>query len=199
MTQERILIVYGTKYGQTARIADRIADTLMAEGFEATIVHAHSRSLPGNHNFGEFAGVVVGASVIRGRHQHEIERFVRSNLDSLAKLPSAFFSVSGAAASSKPGDQDRARGFVDLFLSRTGWHPSTTQLFGGAIAYTRYPFLLRWMMKRMTKREGGPTDASRDHDLTNWPHVEQFAREFARRVHHERDTAATAAVPAGVN
>jgi menaquinone-dependent protoporphyrinogen oxidase len=180
MTQRHILIVYGTKYGQTARIADRIADTLMADGFATTIVHAHNKSLPGTHTFSEFHGVIVGASVIRGRHQATIARFVRANKSRLANLPTAFFSVSGAAASKKPGETARAQGVVDAFLAETGWRPSMTDRFGGAMAYTKYGLLLRWMMKLTAKREGGPTDTSRDHEFTDWAQVDRFARAFAR-------------------
>jgi menaquinone-dependent protoporphyrinogen oxidase len=182
MTPRQILIVYGTRYGQTAKIAERIADVLMANGDAATIVHAHKKSLPGNHTFAEFDGVIVGASVIRGRHQGAVARFVRTNLARLTTLPSAFFSVSGAAAGSKPGDAARAQGFVDEFLAQTRWRPSMTERFGGAMAYTKYGRILRWVTKRTSEREGGPTDTSRDHEFTDWEQVERFARAFARQL-----------------
>lgn len=33
-------------------------------------------------------------------------------------------------------------------------------------------------MKTITKRAGGPTDTSRDHELTHWDEVDTFAREI---------------------
>jgi menaquinone-dependent protoporphyrinogen oxidase len=35
-------------------------------------------------------------------------------------------------------------------------------------------------MKRIARAEGGPTDTSRDHELTNWEDVDEFAERFAR-------------------
>ena len=45
----------------------------------------------------------------------------------------------------------------------------------GALAYTRYGFLTRFFMRRIAKKEGGPTDTSRDHELTDWGMVARFA------------------------
>jgi menaquinone-dependent protoporphyrinogen oxidase len=33
-------------------------------------------------------------------------------------------------------------------------------------------------MKWISKREGGSTDTSRDHEYTDWVSVERFAEEF---------------------
>jgi menaquinone-dependent protoporphyrinogen oxidase len=47
------------------------------------------------------------------------------------------------------------------------------------MAFTKYPWWLRWIMKRISRSQGGPTDTSRDHELTDWIAVEQFAADFA--------------------
>jgi menaquinone-dependent protoporphyrinogen oxidase len=182
MAARHFLIVYGTKFGQTARIADRMADTLIADGNEVTIVHTHDRRLPGNHSFAEFDGVIVGASIIKGRHQPAVVRFVRTNHARLSGLPCAFFSVSGAAGGSRPEDRARATGYIADFLSQTAWQPTMTDAIGGAIAYTKYNLITRWMMKLIERREGGPTDTSRDHELTDWAQVDRFTRAFAARI-----------------
>jgi menaquinone-dependent protoporphyrinogen oxidase len=53
-----------------------------------------------------------------------------------------------------------------------------TELIGGAMAYTKYGPLLRWIMKQIAKRNGGPTDTSRDHEMTDWVQVERFVDRF---------------------
>lgn len=182
MPARRFLIVYGTSHGQTAKIADRMADTLMSDGNEVTIVHTHDRSLPGNHTFAEYDGVIVGASVVKGKHQRAVARFVRANHARLSALPCAFFSVSGAAGGKRPEDRARAAGYVADFLAQTAWRPAMTDAIGGAMAYTKYGFFLRWMTRLMAQREGGPTDTTRDHEFTDWAQVDRFARAFAARI-----------------
>jgi menaquinone-dependent protoporphyrinogen oxidase len=60
----------------------------------------------------------------------------------------------------------------------------------GALPYTRYNFLIRFMMRRIVKTEGGDTDTSRDYEYTDWAAVDRFAAEFVDEV--------TASRPIGV-
>ena len=174
------LIAYATSYGQTAKIAARMADLLMASGEAVTLVNAgnHPRDL----HAGEFDGVMIGGSIIGGRHQRALVRFVREHRAVLNTLPSAFFSVSGSAASPLETERARARQFVDQFLDMTGWHPMLTETFGGAIAYTKYNPLIRWLAKRGAQAAGGPTDTSRDHEVTDWSQVKRFVQAFVQTV-----------------
>ncbi|GAB3073049.1 hypothetical protein GCM10027053_42910 [Intrasporangium mesophilum] len=54
--------------------------------------------------------------------------FVQKNLDTLARLPSAFFSVSLAAY----GHRREGEGYIDQFEEETGWHADKVAFFGGA-------------------------------------------------------------------
>src|SRR5688572_27138828 len=135
MPARRILILYGTSYGQTAKIARRMGDLLTASGETVTLVDASNQ--PRGLTPREFDGVIVGGSIIRGRHQKNVRRFVDVHRDALNAIPSAFFSVSGAAASPDRAVQADARRFVDAFLGETGWHPELSEPIAGAMAYTR--------------------------------------------------------------
>ena len=42
------------------------------------------------------------------------------------------------------------------------------------------------MMKRIARKEGAPTDTSRDYELTDWTEVERLAREFAMTMEREK-------------
>ena len=174
----RFLIVYATSYGQTAKIAGRMADLLMASGEAVTLVNAGNH--PRDFHAGEFDGVILGGSIIGGRHQRALIHFARDHRAVLNAVPSAFFSVSGSAASPLESERVKARRFVDVFLDTTGWHPALTDIIGGAMAYTKYNPLLRWFIKRATKAAGGPTDTSRDHEMTDWAQVERFVEAFVR-------------------
>lgn len=176
----RFLIVYATNYGQTAKIARRMADLLIASGEGVTLVNAGNH--PRDFHAGEFDGVIIGGSIIGGRHQRALLHFVREHRPLLNALPSAFFSVSGSAASPLGSERAKARALVNEFLDATGWHPALTETIGGAMAYTKYNPFLRWFIKRSVKAAGGPTDTSRDHEMTDWLQVERFVQAFVRSV-----------------
>jgi menaquinone-dependent protoporphyrinogen oxidase len=190
MAGERILIVYGTRYGQTAKVAGRIAEVLRRRGCAVTLDRGDA--LPPDLDLGAFDGVMVGASYIMGRHQSYVERFIRAHREALGRLPSAFFSVSGSAGSPRPEEREAARRNLDQFLAPTGWQPAITKPVAGAIAYTQYGPLTRWLMKQIARSKGASTDTSRDHESTDWPAVEQFATEFAGLVERSRPAVARA-------
>jgi menaquinone-dependent protoporphyrinogen oxidase len=179
MPAPRILIVYGTRYGQTAKIAARMRELLVRSGNDVTLVdgeHSHGLTPRG------YAGAMLGSSVIAGRHHPDVADFVRANRAVLDTLPSAFFSVSGSAGSTLPAVRRAARELADQFLEELGWRPLLVETVAGAMAFTKYPPLVRWMLKRMSRQNWGPTDTSRDHELTDWSQVERFVRTFEARV-----------------
>ena len=97
-------------------------------------------------------------------------------------MPSAFYSVSGSAASSDLSSQADALRFLDEFLAVTRWHPTRTASFAGAISFTRYGRFRRWFMKRVAEQAGISTDTTRDHEFTDWNAVERFAADFSNLV-----------------
>ena len=173
----RVAVVYGSSEGQTATVAKRVADTLAEAGHEATLLHA--QHLPSGFAVDAFDAVVVGASVHMGSHQAYVARFVREHVSSLDDRPSAFFSVSLTAAEGTETARETARGLLDDFLADTGWEPDVTAVFPGALKYSEYGLLTRFVMKRIARKYGGDTDASRDYEYTDWDAVERFAGDVA--------------------
>ena len=177
MSQQRILIVYGSTHGQTAKIGRHIGDLLGTLGRSITLADADA--LPPALDPRDFDGVIVGSSITWRRHQPAVLRFVRAHRDALSAKPSAFYSVSASAAGRTEEERDGARRCVNDFLRQTGWRPGVTATLGGAMAYTRYNPVLRWVTRHIAAKAGGPTDTSRDHELTDWAWVRRFVEDFA--------------------
>ncbi|AUV82727.1 protoporphyrinogen oxidase [Salinigranum rubrum] len=173
----RVALVYGTTEGQTATVAERVAAALTDRGHDPVLVHA--KHLPPDFSLDEYDGCVVGASVHYRRHQRYVARFVRDHLTTLNEVPSAFFSVSMTAATGTPEADATARGLLEAFLADTGWTPDATAVFAGALKYSEYGLLTRFLMKRIARKYGGETDTSRDHEYTEWDAVERFSGEVA--------------------
>ncbi len=170
----RILIVYGTREGQTARIAEHLAKFIQARGHQA---HIRSYQDPSPHlSPADVDAVIIGASVHYGKHPAALGDFISTHLETLEDRPSAFFSVSLAAAGSE-AERHQARELAEGFVGKTGWRPVLIGVFAGAIAYTRLNIFKRLMLKNILQRAGGPTDTSRDHELTDWEVVEGFATD----------------------
>ena len=148
----RILIVYGTTEGQTRKIGQRIAAVAQARGHDVQTVD--SATLSGPLTGGEHDAVLVGASLHRGRYQSAVERFVRTNLALLNRLPSAFFGVSLVAASRDREHAKEADKLVERFLAETGWRAARSASLVGALPYSRYGFFKRLLMRLWLRNAG---------------------------------------------
>lgn len=142
----RILILYGTTDGHTAKIARRLGDTLRARGADSDVVNvAHATPRPAGYD-----GVIVAASVHTGAYQPEVRQWVRTHAPAIRR-----------------------------FLASVDWEPTITKAVAGAVLYTRYGWLKRWLMRRIVAKAGGDTDTSRDYEYTDWADLDRFAQTFA--------------------
>ena len=172
----RVLIAYGTSEGHTARIAECIAKVIRDQGYEAYLVDIKRSGAPEPHGYD---AVIVGASVHMGKHQNCVRDFVRKHRAALERLPSAIFSVRLAAHDNTEGARQEVEGYIEKFVQQTSWRPSKIGLFAGALLYTRYGFITRWIMKKIARGKGNPdTDTSRDYVYTDWDGVKRLAEEF---------------------
>jgi len=177
----RILVLYGTTHGHTAKIARAVAETLRGQGASADVIEANAEWPEPE----DYAAVVVAASVHEGSYQRPVRRWVRANADALNARPTAFVSVCLGVLQHNPQVQHELAAIVARFLTAAGWRPTVTTTVAGALLYTRYNPFVRWVMKRIVRKAGGDTDTSRDYEYTDWAGLRTFAEDFGRRAARE--------------
>jgi menaquinone-dependent protoporphyrinogen oxidase len=179
----RILILFASVDGQAARIAERVGEILTRAGHDIERIPVDAPGLA--RSLGACDAVIVGGAIRYGRHVRNLEPRVRDHVKKISARPNAFFSVSLSAGG--PGARpDAARQYVATFCERTGWHPQSTAIFGGALRYTKYNLFIRFMMRLIVGIAGGDTDTTRDYEYTDWHAVERFALEFATALEPRR-------------
>lgn len=172
---------YATTEGQTRRIAEHLAETLRRQGRDSCAIDLGSPCAQ-MIDWSRVRGAIVGASVHAQWHQKEAHAFVKEHVALLRRVPSAFFSVSLSEASPDPDEQEAARRLAAAFPALNEWTPDLVVSIAGRLAYTKYGFLKRLLMKRIARKEDGPTDTSRDYEFTNWEKVNTLARTFGALV-----------------
>jgi menaquinone-dependent protoporphyrinogen oxidase len=173
----RVLVTYHSVEGQAERIANRIASDLEREGLRVDV-----RAVVRAPDPTDYGGVVVGDSIHSGRHSQALTQYLGENRDALSRVPSALFQVSLTSANPDEEHTATAMGMVDELLQHTGFQPGAVGLFAGRLAYTKYGWLKRKIMRRIVRGEGGDTDTSRDWEYTDWDAVDRFAAQFATRL-----------------
>ena len=127
--------------------------------------------------------LILGASVHMERHPPELLRWVREHREALAGLPCAFYSVSLSAAGPLPRTIARAQEYVDEFLHKADWQPLSSVSLAGALQYSKYGLLKRWMMQLIVRMAGNrDLDPRQDYEYTDWGAVERFLEDFLQRL-----------------
>jgi menaquinone-dependent protoporphyrinogen oxidase len=174
-------VFFATSEGQTRRIAERVAAVLHDRGFDSRAIDVTGPDAAGV-DWTRVQGALVGASLHIGKHQKAARRFVLAHASDLNAVPSGFFSVSLSAASRNQKEVDAAESLARAFPAACGWTPAMIASVAGRLAYRQYGFLIRLVIKRIARKEGAPTDTSRDYELTDWTQVETLARKMADRI-----------------
>jgi len=170
----RLLILYGTTDGHTAKVAQFLADQLHSHGADVDLLEAGT-SDPDPR---DYTAVIVAASVHAGGYQKAVVRWVRTHAEALSYTPSAFVSVClGVLQPSPKVERDLTR-ITNRFAAQTSWDPPCIKRVAGAVPYTRYGWLKRMVMRQIVKKAGGSTDVSRDHEYTDWADLRAFTRAF---------------------
>lgn len=171
-----VLVIYATTDGHTAKIATEIAQTLRNQEIAVTLVNAASQRM---RDPLPYSAVIVAASVHAGRFQRSVRQWARRHRKVLASRPSAFVGVCLAIVNHSPAVDAEIKTVLDRFVRDTGWTPSEIKIVAGALKYTQYGWLKRWMIRRIVAAHGGDIDTSRDYEYTDWDDLRAFARRFA--------------------
>ena len=86
----RMLVIYGTTEGHTEMIATAIGNALTTRGFDVDIIQAGTI----DPRPADYDGVMVAASVHRGRYQAAVSKWLVEHVAELQSKPTAFVSAS---------------------------------------------------------------------------------------------------------
>ena len=177
----KLNIVYSTRYGQTRKIAECIKIETekrrgdFAELFEIS-ADGDCEKLSVDCDL-----IVIGAPIYLNRFPKGLIDWARSNRASLQKTGLALFMVSLNVAGQTLTSRKKDRKLLEKFVCEVGVVPTHIASFPGALKYREYNWLLRNLMRWISYQNKGPTATDRDHELTNWDEVRQFARDIQDR------------------
>lgn len=174
MSSPTVLIVYHTTEGQTAKIADRIGAVLEAADVTVDVFGANGAPPPTGYD-----GVILGDSIHLTQHSQSLTRYAKTHIDELHTMPLALFQVSLTSATKDEEHSTKAHQLLADFVDETGIDPDLVGLFAGSLAYTKYGWFKRRLLREIVFADIGETDISSDHEYTDWEAVEEFATDVA--------------------
>jgi menaquinone-dependent protoporphyrinogen oxidase len=190
----RVQIVYASRHGGTAGIAERIAGILRSEGADVVVADAADRPDPSG-----FDASVIGSGVQIGSWHKEGTEFLERNQATLATRPVWLFSSGPLPGSSKmteatdgltlalgPEEGPGSGGRKKIAALSAAIHPRDHRVFNGAFNPKDPP---KSMQERMVRLMPVSKDILPAGDFRDWDAVDAWAGEIAAEL--------LAKVPAG--
>jgi menaquinone-dependent protoporphyrinogen oxidase len=162
-----VLVVYGTKSGCTAEIAQRIGQALTAAGAKVDVVSVKDRPDPARYD-----AVVVGSGARAGRWHGAVSKWVGQHAQALGARPTAFFTACLTLASS-PEKTAEVKAYTDPLLAQTKIAPVDHGLFAGWNVPGSFGLLERLVLKVIKAPRG---------DFRDMAAVEAWARALAPKL-----------------
>jgi len=175
---KRIAIVISSQSGQTQKIADRISTQLKHGNCLVDVLTVEFDQVVSEARLKQYDAVILGCPVYLGDFPQMLLDWAWEHRDTLNTVPTGLFTESLNAADPRP----RARVVDDkvlrTFIDQTDLRPRFVACFAGALEYTQYSFFKKCVLQGMSAAAGGPTDTSRDFELTDWSDVAGFTQAF---------------------
>ena len=143
----KALVVYGTKSGCTAGIAEKIGEKLNGMGLAAEVAAAEKAGRPVDYDL-----VIVGSGVRAGNWHGAARTWVSENAETLKSIPVAFYTCGLTMTDASKADEVRA--YTDSMIEATGVTPIDVGLFAGWNEPKEFSLLERTVLKVMKAPEG---------------------------------------------
>lgn len=170
-------IIYASHEGQTQKVAHHVARQLENLGHTARLVNVGDEDP--DALLGSFDAVVVAGDLDSAERASALGEFVKGHKDALRAAPSALLSVTLSAGAPDRESQAAAQADLETFEDYCGWRPNRAIKVGGAVHDRYYGLPRRLFLHVWMNLKGIRPDPSGHTELTDWPALEAFVKDFA--------------------
>ena len=175
----KLLVVFGTTDGQTAKIATRVFHKAYELGHSVALEHAagYDPVTPDG-----FDAVILAGSIHAGHYQSPLVAYAKANKAALGDIPSLFLSVSLTAAGDDREDWEGLVECVSRFSDETGWIPGRVEHVAGAIRFADYGFFTYWAMRWVARQKHEDVGPNETREYTDWEALDRLVEEWTAEV-----------------
>jgi len=158
----KILVTYATRAGSTYEVAARVAEVLHTQGAAVDV-----KPVTAMHELQGYDAIVVGSAIRMGCWLPEAVEFVKTNRETLSRIPTAYFLVSGLLRNDTPEMRRQVLAFLDPV--RALLEPVSIGLFAGKLDYSTIDGFDRSIAEAVSSAEG---------DWRNWEAIGKWAHDL---------------------
>jgi menaquinone-dependent protoporphyrinogen oxidase len=179
----KVLILFGTRFGSTQEVCERIADILEDKGIQTLMLNLEDSTSRDAANLEEFDGLMVASGIRAGKMTKETRNFIEANSDYLKamNMPLGFFVSSGMATTPEKIAKFREE-YIEDYLDQYNIEPDLYDVFGGVIdlsADSNLGFFAKKMVKEISEQDP-KIKPNQKNDLRDWEQIRAFAEKYAK-------------------
>ena len=174
----KALVVYGTRWGGTEKVAQTIGKALSDHGLSVEVVDA--KNTPASID--SYDLVLIGSGLSSDKWTKESIAFIENNLAILKTKKTALF-VSCSMADRKDAGYDVGKKrYLDDTAAKYGLSPIALGYFGCLMDFSYSHGLLVDIIVRVNRRNlrKNGLDTAKVHDTRDWAAIEAWGREVAQ-------------------
>ena len=181
---KKIALFYGTRFGGTVGIAEKISEVLTQKGFEVLILNTKESENSKEIFENDFSGIILGSGIQIGEWTSKMKQFINENQKYIQKenVRLGMF-VSCGTAQTNEGALKACSDYVDDFAEKLKLKPVITAAFGGIYDFSKkskHGTIKKKLLKGIVKKETpGKFDLDNINDFRNWDEIVAFAQNFA--------------------
>ncbi|MFX0051846.1 MAG: flavodoxin domain-containing protein [Candidatus Hodarchaeota archaeon] len=181
-----ILVVYASRYGSTAEIAQEIAETLEKNEMDVELIDLKDGvKIPSLDNYD---GILVGTGIRMGRWTKEALKFLKQKREILRNKSLGVFISSGEAAN--PNTYEKAKKkYIDKILLNIGINSERVmrEAFGGIFDFSmnsNYNYIEKKILQRIAQSgdDGFIVHDGTLNDFRNWQRIRNWATDFSNTI-----------------
>ena len=163
--EKKVLVTYASKYGATAGIAEKIGETLKAQGYSVEVSPVKQVK-----DISIYQAVILGSGVYAGGWLKPASDFLQSKEKDLVKIPVWLFS-DGPTGEGDPLELMKGWRFTDNLRPLAGRiKPRDMALFHGKMILEELNFAEKMLIKAMKAQLG---------DYRDWDAISAWAMDIA--------------------
>lgn len=161
----KVLVTYGSKYGATAEIAERVGQVLQQAGLSVDVLPADRAGDPASYQ-----AVVLGSALYIGRWRKEAVKFLKANEAALSQRPVWLFSSGPTGEGTVEELMEGWRFPPGLQAVVDRIKPRDQAVFHGAMDADKLSAIERWAIKNIKAPMG---------DFRDWEAITSWATTIA--------------------
>ena len=181
MLNNKVLIVYCSRYGTTEEIAMKIASELEELGSQIDLINLKTIEKKFWPNINKYRAIIIGTSIKMGKWTKEIKQYIELNLLNLRNyaFPIGIFIISGLASDPNKHDELREK-YIEKPLRNYKLTVSLYEIFAGVLDLTDAS-KLSWLDKKIVEamaKEDQNIKINQKNDFRNWQNISHFVQTY---------------------